>query len=89
MTSFCRIVFTWCGRVAAQQPGFSDIPPIAHPTVVEVVDAAGGAIIVGAPTGAMVGWVGAAMVESTDDVPASEFGAVTVVIGLTPALPIS
>lgn len=51
--------------------------------------AAGGAIIVGAPTGAMLGSVGDVIVESTDDVPASEFGAVTVVIGLTPALPIS
>lgn len=48
-----------------------------------------GAIIVGAPTGAMVGWVGVVIVAPSDDVPVSEFGPVTVVMGLTPALPIS
>jgi hypothetical protein len=49
----------------------------------------GGAIIVGAPTGATVGSVGTVIAAPNPDVPVSEFGAVTVVIGATPALPIS
>jgi hypothetical protein len=56
------------------------------------IGAAGGAIgpiIVGAPTGATVGWVGTVIAAPSPDVPVSELGAVTVVIGATPALPIS
>jgi hypothetical protein len=42
--------------VASQQPGLSDVPPIAHPVGLDIVVAAtDGAIIVGAPTGAVLG----------------------------------
>jgi hypothetical protein len=53
------------------------------------VGAAIGAIIVGAPTGAALGWIGTVIAEPSADVPVSEFGPATVAGGATPALPIS
>jgi hypothetical protein len=75
--------------VAGQQPALSVVEPMAHPVGlygIVVVDAADGAIIVGAPTGVVVGSVGTVIVAPKPDVPASEFGPTKVVGGLTPGL---